>query len=109
MAWQAGKMAVKAEIHFKGETSGTDRRGEIDLAYEYKLAGAKNNLNVRVMVNKIPFMNYKDWMICLKSESTFQPVVGDMIDISGFDQPPSAQGSVEFVMGETPQPNQVCH
>ena len=108
VTWQSGKMALRIETVMKGETPATDRKSDVDMVYEYKLAGAKNNLNVRVQINRVPFLNNnKDFMICLKTEANYQPLTGDMIDISDYDQPPAANGYVEYVMGETSQPNQV--
>lgn len=49
----------------------------------------------------------KDFMICLKAESTFQPSPVDIIDISGYNQPPAAQGSIEYVMGDVTSLTQV--
>ena len=36
-SWQSGKMSVKIEINWKGETTISDRKGEIDLTYEYRV------------------------------------------------------------------------
>ena len=49
----------------------------------------------------------KDFLICLKAESTFQPSPVDIIDISGYTQPPVAQGSIEYVMGDVSSSSQV--
>ena len=49
----------------------------------------------------------KDFIICLKAESTFQPSPVDIIDISGYTQPPVAQGSIEYVMGDVSSSSQV--
>lgn len=46
-------------------------------------------------------------MICLKADSTFQPTPTDIIDISSYVQPPVAQGSIEYVMGDVSSSSQV--
>ena len=128
-SWQSGKMSVKIEINWKGETTISDRKGEIDLTYEYRVrsfvkrhdlnhwrifvkntqnAGAKNNVNVRALVLRSPLVNItKDFMLCLKAESSFQPSPVDIIDISGYSQPPAAQGLIEYVMGDVTSLSQV--
>ena len=49
----------------------------------------------------------KDFLICLKAESTFQPSPVDIIDISSYTQPPVAQGSIAYVMGDVSSSSQV--
>ncbi|XP_046463734.1 uncharacterized protein LOC124209680 [Daphnia pulex] len=101
VSWQSGKMSVKIEVNWKGETATTDRKGELDMTYEYRNAGSRNNVNVRAFVARSPQLNIpKDFLICLKAESTFQPTPVDVIDISSYTQPPVAQGSIEYVMGD---------
>lgn len=107
VAWNAGKMAFKLELNHKGETPATDRKGEIDINYEYKLGGAKNNINMRIVNNRAPFLNQKDYLVCVKVESNFQPVVGDMIDIYSYEQPPTSNTTFDFVMGDANSPTQV--
>lgn len=38
VAWQTGKIAAKVEINWKGESSVSDRKGEIDFTYEYRVS-----------------------------------------------------------------------
>jgi hypothetical protein len=72
-------------------------------------AGSRNNVNVRAFVARSPQLNIpKDFLICLKAESTFQPTPVDVIDISSYTQPPVAQGSIEYVMGDVSSSTQVC-
>lgn len=37
VSWQSGKMSVKIEVNWKGETATTDRKGELDMTYEYRV------------------------------------------------------------------------
>lgn len=37
LSLQSGKISVKSELIWKGETSATDRKGEIDIIYEYRV------------------------------------------------------------------------
>ena len=65
-------------------------------------------MNVRVVVFRSPQLNIiRDFMICLKAESTFQQSPVDIIDISGYSHPPAAQGSIEYVMGDVTSTSQV--
>lgn len=129
VSWQNGKLTVKAEIYWRGETSAFDRKGEVNLNYEYRVvalpvrllrlevrnpctfnqnAGARNILNVRALVLRSPALNtLRDTVICLKADSTYQSAAADPIDISGYLQPPTAQGSIEYVMGEASSASQV--
>lgn len=107
VSWQSGKMSAKIELNWKGETVASDRKGELDLTYEYRSAGSRNNVNVRAFVVRSPLLNItKDFMICLKADSVFQPTPADIIDISGYNQPPVAQGSIEYVMGDVSSSSQ---
>lgn len=36
-AWQAGKFIAKIDVNWKGETSNSDRKGEIDFTYDYRV------------------------------------------------------------------------
>ncbi len=38
VSWQSGKMSVKIEINWKGETATSDRKGELDMTYEYRVS-----------------------------------------------------------------------
>lgn len=38
VVWQSGKMSVKIEVNWKGETATTDRKGELDMTYEYRVS-----------------------------------------------------------------------
>ena len=38
LSWQSGKMSVKIEINWKGETATSDRKGELDMTYEYRVS-----------------------------------------------------------------------
>lgn len=38
VSWQSGKMSVKIEVNWKGETATTDRKGELDMTYEYRVS-----------------------------------------------------------------------
>jgi hypothetical protein len=38
VSWQSGKMSVKIEINWKGETVTSDRKGELDITYEYRVS-----------------------------------------------------------------------
>ena len=109
VSWETGKIAIKVETTLKGPAStSTDRKGEMDMTYEYKSAGAKNNANVRVVVFANRKLDMKDFMICMKAESNYEPMPSEeYLDISGYTRPPVAQGSVEFIMGDTTQVNQV--
>ena len=104
VSWQSGKVAVKAEIYWRAEGSASlDRKGEVNFNFEYRNGGARNILNVRALVLKSPLIGngQRDLMVCLKADSTFQSAPSsDPIDISGYAQPPSASGSVEYVQGE---------
>lgn len=63
---------------------------------------------MRAVAFRAPILGHaKDVMICLKAEGNFQASPTDMIDISGYNQAPNAQGSIEYVMGEVNQINQV--
>lgn len=74
----------------------------------FQSAGSRNNVNVRAFVVRSPLLNItKDFMICLKADSVFQPTPADIIDISGYNQPPVAQGSIEYVMGDVSSSSQV--
>lgn len=65
-------------------------------------------MNVRVVVNRSPLVNIsRDFMICLKAESSFQQSPADIIDISGYNQPPAAHGTIEYVMGDVSSTSQV--
>lgn len=37
-SWQTGKMSAKIEFNWKGETEATDRKGELDMTYEYRVS-----------------------------------------------------------------------
>lgn len=106
-AWETGKFGMRVDFNWRGETAETDRKGYADISFEYRGAGARNMLNIRLNVHKSPAFNFKDTIMCFKAESTFQAAPGDVIDISSYTEPPTAQGTIEFVMGETNQPNQV--
>ena len=72
-----------------------------------KNGGARNILSVRALVLRSPLINtQRDVVICLKAESTFQAAPADPIDISSYTAPPTAQGSIEFVMGDVSSINQ---
>ncbi len=72
-----------------------------------KNGGARNILSVRALVLRSPLINtQRDVVICLKAESTFQAAPADPIDISSYTAPPTAQGSIEFVMGDASSINQ---
>lgn len=90
---------MKIDSNWRGETSATDRKGEVDVSYEYKGAGALNMFNLRVITDSSPLVNIKDNIICLRGESNFQVAPADIIDISVYTEPPSAKGNIEFVMG----------
>lgn len=121
ISWQSGKIAFKLECAWKDESAIADRKGEIDFTYEYRVpsfislfffviimikaimqnSSARNSVNVRAIAFKNPVLgNAKDTMICLKAEGNFLTPPSDMIDISGYTQPPNAHGNIEFVMGE---------
>ncbi len=36
VAWQNGKLGLKTEIYWRGETAAYDRKGELHINYEYK-------------------------------------------------------------------------
>lgn len=38
VSWQSGKMSAKIELNWKGETVASDRKGELDLTYEYRVS-----------------------------------------------------------------------
>ena len=38
VSWQSGKMSMKIEINWKGETANSDRKGELDMTYEYRVS-----------------------------------------------------------------------
>ena len=38
VSWQSGKMSVKIEMNWKGETANSDRKGELDMTYKYRVS-----------------------------------------------------------------------
>lgn len=103
-AWQASKFGMRIDSNWRGETAASDRKGEVDISFEYKGAGALNMFNIRVITDSSPLVNIKDNIICLRAESNFQVAPPDIIDISVYSEPPSAKGNIDFVMG-VPSPS----
>ena len=44
LSLQSGKVSLKAELIWKGETSASDRKGEIDIIYEYRVNTSSFNM-----------------------------------------------------------------
>lgn len=41
IAWKTGKISAKIEVNWKGESPISDRKGEIDFTYEYRVGCSK--------------------------------------------------------------------
>jgi len=102
MKW--GKVAVKGDISMIGETDATLRSGKVDAVLEYR--GAKQNVSMRLQVDEMPFLKLGKWMMCLKADGNMPTIETDWMDISGYEKPPSAYGSVDCTMGEVKDFNQ---
>lgn len=42
ISWQAGKVAFKVECTWRGDTAVSDRKGEVDFTYEYRVRTKAN-------------------------------------------------------------------